>query len=369
MKNINLIIQSIANKCIIYSKLYFFTIYNYNMKNIKKNKINNNKKFDILENELIKLTSDVNNLNLNKKFDNLENVNLNKENELIKLPNDVDNIDSNKKNEENKKNDNLENKLIELSNNVENINLNKKNIRGSNCSIEGKKYEYVVYNIAKKCYFDNDNMFNTQNIKELGGCSSKNDLICDWKNKMLIPIEIKKMNTPDWMQCSIKYNNELKKWIGSLNNKIPVESKKIFENLIDNLIIFNGKIPPFFEKNITHNEWKEIKNKTNDYNDSYIDCPNDTIKKLYSSKGCKYIQISELGLYHLGNDICNFEVPEFVCDQKIRIRTKIHSKCDKNGYCKLSVSISPKPTHIKNLIKSNYSLDDKNKIPKNLIYK
>jgi hypothetical protein len=247
--------------------------------------------------------------------------------------------------------------------------LNDKNNKGGNCSIEGKKYEHDVYNVVIKCYFDNYKLFNTQNIKDLGGCSSDNDLICNWNNEILIPIEIKKMNTPDWMQCCIKYDLKLKKWIGSINNKIPNESKKLFEKLIDNLIIFNGKIPPFFEKNITHDEWKEIKNKTNDFNDCYIDCPNDTIKKLYSSKGCKYIQISELGLYHLGDDICNFNVPEFNCEQELRVRTKIHSKCDKNGYCKLSVTLSCKPKHIKKIIKSNYTLDNKNNIPKKLIYK
>lgn len=245
------------------------------------------------------------------------------------------------------------------------INKNK----GGNCSIEGKKYENIVYNVVNKCYFDKNKQFNTQNINELGGCSAENDLICNWLNNTLIPIEIKKINTSDWMQCSLKYNVKQKKWIGSLNNKIPNGSKKIFEKLIDNIIIFNGKIPPFFEKNITHDEWKEIKNKTTDFNDCYIDCPNNTIKKLYSSKDCKYIQISELGLYHLGEDICGFNVPEFICEQELRIRTKIHSKCDKNGYCKLSVTLSCKPKNIKKIIKSNYTLDNNKKIPLNLIYK
>ena len=178
-----------------------------------------------------------------------------------------------------------------------------------------------------------------------------------------------KVNMQRYSNPSLKYDLNEKKWIGSLNNKIPNESKIIFENLIDNIIIFNGKIPPFFEKNITYNEWKEFKNKTNDFNDCYLDCPNDTIKKLYSSKGCKYIQISELGLYHLENDICKFNVPEFICEQELRIRTKIHSKCDKNGYCKLSVTLSCKPVNIKKIIKSNYTLDNNKNIPLNLIYK
>ena len=105
-------------------------------------------------------------------------------------------------------------------------------------------------------------------------------------------IEIKKSNTPDWMQCSLKYDNINKKWVGSLKNKIPDASKKIFEELILEIKLFNGNIPPFMLRDITHEEWIKIKKETNDFNDTYIDCPNDTIKQLYSHKGCTYIQIS-----------------------------------------------------------------------------
>jgi hypothetical protein len=121
-------------------------------------------------------------------------------------------------------------------------------------------------------------------------------------------------------------------------------------------------------RNITHEEWIKIKKETNDYNDIYIDCPNDTIKNLYKEKNCFYIQISEYGLYHLGNDICNFNVPEFICDQHLRIRTKIHSKKNNNGFCNLSVTVACKPKNIKKLQKSKYSLDNIQNLPKNLIY-
>jgi len=113
-----------------------------------------------------------------------------------------------------------------------------------------------------------------------------------------------------------------------------------------------------------------VKNKkdTTDFNDIYLNCPTDTIKKLYSEKGCYYIQISDKGLYHLGNDICNFNVPEFICDQELRIRTKIHSRKNSKGYCVFSVIISCKPQNIKDLVNSKYSLDDILRLPENLIY-
>jgi hypothetical protein len=235
------------------------------------------------------------------------------------------------------------------------------------CSKEGKKYEKQIYNICKKSKL-NGIYFNTQNESDLAGCNSNNDIICNYIDYYNIPIEIKKMKTPDWMQCSLKYNKEKNKWIGSDKNKIPYISKTIFENLLENVTIFNEKIPPFIYKNIKHTEWINIKKETSDFNDIYIACPNDTIKKLYREKGCYYIQISEKGLYHLGKDICNFNVPEFICDQELRIRTKIHTKNNSNGYCTLSVIVACKPKNIKTLQKSKYTLDNITNLPMQLQY-
>jgi hypothetical protein len=235
-----------------------------------------------------------------------------------------------------------------------------------NSSINGKKYELDIFNIVKNCMLNNMK-FNTQKQKDLGGCNNKNDIECNFIIDHDIPIEIKKYNAPDWMQCSLKFNYINNNWIGSINNKIPENAKKIFENLISNIKLFNGNIPPFIFNNITHDEWIKIKKETTDFNDIYIDCPNDIIKKLYSEKGCKYIQISNKGLYHLGTDICDFKVPEFICEQQLRVRTKIHTKKNNKGYCKLSVIIACQPKNIKNLENSQYSLDDYNKLPINLI--
>ena len=236
----------------------------------------------------------------------------------------------------------------------------------SNSSKEGLKYEILIYNIVKNCKL-NDKLFNTQKENELGGCKSNNDIECNFNNN-IIPIEIKKYKTPDWMQLTLKYDTELNKWIGNPKNKIPDKSKKIFEELISDIKLFNNKIPPFITSNITHDEWLNIKKQTNDYNDVYIDCSNDIINKLYSAKLCYYIQISKYGLYHLGNDICNFNVSRFLCDQRLRIRTKVHTKKNKIGFCILSVTIACQPKNIKNLSISKYSLDNINRLPHNLIY-
>jgi hypothetical protein len=42
---------------------------------------------------------------------------------------------------------------------------------------------------------------------------------------------------------------------------------------------------------------------------------------------------------------------------------------NKKGFCTLSVTIACQPKNIKQLIKSKYSLDNKDKLPNSLIYK
>lgn len=235
----------------------------------------------------------------------------------------------------------------------------------SGCSMSGKKYERQIYTIVKRCTL-NGRAFNTQLEDDLGGSSSKNDIECNYMKEKDIPIEIKKGKTPDWMQCSLKFDTN--KWIGSSRNKIPETSQKIFENFVSKMALFNGKIPPFMVRDITHEEWVKIKKETTDFKDAYIDCPSDTIKQLYSEKGCNYIQISDKGLYHLGNDPCEFKVPEFICDQQLRIRTKIHKSKNSKGFCSLSVTVACQPKNIKTLPKSDYSLDDVLKLPVNLLF-
>ena len=240
---------------------------------------------------------------------------------------------------------------------------------GSNCSFEGNKYEKDIYDIVSKCQINDTlpkKLFNTQTLKELAGSSSKNDIECSWIKDKDIGIEIKKMKTPDWMQCSIKFTKD--KWCASEKGKIPECSRLLFNELINKLKLFNGKIPPFFEKQLTYQEWKAIKDSTVDFDDYYIDIPSDTIKKLYAAKDCKYIQVSTLGLYHLGTDICKFNVPEFICEQQLRVRIKIHNKKTKSGFCNLSVTVACQPKNITDLLPSKYSLDDINKLPTMLTY-
>lgn len=244
----------------------------------------------------------------------------------------------------------------------------KKLPRGSLCSISGDNYEKKVHNICKNCNINNK-QFNTQKETELGGSSNKNDIECNFNREKDIAIEIKKSKTPDWVQCSIKYNKKSNKWELSKNGKIPIKCRELFYSYINNINLYDGDIPPFMKKPITYEEWIKIKKKTNKWNDKYISIASDCISKLYKEKGCSYIQISDgYGLYHLEKDICNFDVPLFDIEQQIRIRTKIHTKKNKKGYCVLSITAACQPKNIKKLEPSKYSLDNKNKLPQNITY-
>ncbi len=237
--------------------------------------------------------------------------------------------------------------------------------KGSGCSESGNKYEKDIWNVVNKCIY-NGKQFNTQQIHELAGSSSKNDIECDSIKPKDIGIEVKKCNTPDWMQCSLKYNQNSNRWEASSRGKIPEGAREIFNMLLQDIILYNGEIPPFIIRDITHEEWKNIKKETDKWNDIYIDIPSDTINQLYHSKGCQYIQISDKGLYYLNNDPCDFNVPQFNIPQHIRIRTKIHTRKNKKGFCKLSITAACLPKNIKIYPKSPYSLDDINRLPPNL---
>ena len=286
--------------------------------------------------------------------------------EITQIMNNIIQIQSHQINEINKNNQAILKILSQINNILKELErkydlIHKK--KGKKCSVNGNIYEKKIYNVIKNVKF-NHNKFTIQKEADLAGSSCNNDLECILDNK-IIGIEAKKFNTPDWMQCSLKYSNGV--WTGSKKGKIPEVSRNIFNNLLKNIPLFNGKIPPFINKKYTHKQWISIKKKTNDWDDNYIDIPNDTIKNIYKAKGCYYIQISEYGLYHLGDDIYKFNVPEFIINQEMRVRTKIHTTKDKNGFCSLSVTAACKTKNITQLTKSQYSLDNIKKLPKSLI--
>lgn len=245
------------------------------------------------------------------------------------------------------------------------------NSRGGNAVKSGKKYELLVWNITSQCVYFHDEKqypFNIQSEKELGGSSANHDLLCSYfGNNNNVEIEIKRHKTPDWMQCSLYYDKDSKKWRPKKeHNKIPTAAIDMYEDILDKYqsdnTIFKSDLD--LTKKRTMETWREEKK---DFKDVYFQVPNDFISKLYSSKGCKYIQISDFGLYHLQDDVCNFGTKLFDTPSMVRIRVKYH-KTNKDGSVQLSVMISACPIKISLLKKSSISFDDNKKLPEQLIF-
>lgn len=243
---------------------------------------------------------------------------------------------------------------------------------GKKPSENGKKYEIDIVNIVKYTYINNEK-FNTQKEGDLGGSSSKIDIICNFNEKINnIGIEAKNSVSAEYIQLDVHKEDD--KWIGPkiTRNSHP---ESVINRYLDEINaqenLYFGKMPPLNKTKKEFEEWetwllskkKEIGEKENiDY--SWKSKDNDFVKKNYKDKGCSYIQIKDFGLYHLGNDICNFNVPEFKPDN-IRLRIRCKRRGSK-GCVPSSITMS---AYVCGLKKSEFSLDDKTKLPKNLIYK
>lgn len=235
--------------------------------------------------------------------------------------------------------------------------------KGTNCSVSGGKYERDIAVICRLLHSPYMNIpLCTQTDEELGGSGAGIDIRLNWQAVRDIGIEVKRP-TPDWMQMSLK-QNETGSWVGSKKAKIPKEAQRIFEDIIGSTELYEGKTPPFLLRKLKYSDWVAIKSASPEFKDDvYIKCPSNTIARLYKEKGCQYIQISGKGLYHTGEDTCRFGVPFFCCDQRIRIRIKVHHESDRHGFASLSITAAAQPTTLSSLDTSLYSLDSSNKLP------
>jgi hypothetical protein len=245
-------------------------------------------------------------------------------------------------------------------------------IRGKAASDSGKNYEENIHEFMKNTFFrksKSENFkFNSQSVSELGCHSaSAHDITCnslshDSKN---VGIEIKKANINDWVHCHLKYD-PVTKTITCPNDN-PVRA--IFHEIIvgNKVLPFSGNIPTFMKRGAkcTVGEWHK---ENHLFPSTIISIPSDTIAKIYAAKGCSYIQISGIGLFHTGVDICNFGVPYFVCNQTLRIYIKNHG--GSGTLMNLSVSAAVQPASMPELrsATSRFSLDNPRRFPNKLIY-
>lgn len=242
----------------------------------------------------------------------------------------------------------------------------RKSVQGDICRVSGRNYEEKVWQVVSSTIqTETGEPFNQQSREDLGG---EYDLECNW-NRTDIPMEIKKLSAPDWVQCTLRWDSSTRRWCISTNSSIPQAVKEVYQNFVDihGSKLFRGEIPPFLMRPISWNEWVSIKTSNSCFRDMYFEAPNDTIAKIHTGKGVKYIQVSGRGLFHVGSDECNFDVPFFQCRQKFRVRIKVHRKNPK-GNCHLSVTVSCMPVSTSVVPTSNFSLDNPETLPRNLTY-
>jgi hypothetical protein len=85
--------------------------------------------------------------------------------------------------------------------------------------------------------------------------------------------------------------------------------------------LWEGRVPSFVKGDRTQETWNK---EAASFRDVYVNVDNTAVAKFYKEKGTHYIQIEGKGLYHTGEDPCNFGVPLFSCSTRLRIRCKRH---------------------------------------------
>ena len=235
-------------------------------------------------------------------------------------------------------------------------------VRGSQCSVSGADYEEKIASVCRKVKSPHMTApFCTTMVGCSAGSGADIDVKLNWKGFGDIGVEAKRP-TPDWMQMKL-LQSENGAWVGVKNPKIPLEAQRLFEQIIGQRVLYNGKSPTFLKRKITHADWLAEKAADSDFKDEYITCDQETIANLYRLKGCQYIQVSGKGLYHTGVDTCRFGVPHFKCEQRIRVRIKVHSRSGAGGFASLSITAAAQPVNLKNIVASPYSLDALDKVP------
>lgn len=135
------------------------------------------------------------------------------------------------------------------------------------------------------------------------------------------------------------------KSLSSPKIKYKQQVKNLYEDILSNINVFNGKIEPFFDKNtlkkksITPDEWKTLRDLKSNGFDQHIPI-NDNIRALLLTwQDFHYVQIKGKGLYSLHNsDPLRLDVPYFDCDQYLRIRIKQQN--NKSKFVAFSAQIS-----------------------------
>jgi hypothetical protein len=186
---------------------------------------------------------------------------------------------------------------------------------------KGKDYEKRIFRLCNKrgCIFPG-----TSNA---GGGSGAD--ICLTHNNKPLNIECKSAGA-DWGQESLQYMQNQWSWTKVDETTKYLESINVTDEINKNFIPKN--IPP---SNLSSAKWKKVRQnfigvteKDHDqqgFDKAHIPLTLEPLIKFYNSKNCYYLQLSEHGLYHLGEDRYGLGTPEFDGTIYFRFRAKMHN--------------------------------------------
>ena len=187
-------------------------------------------------------------------------------------------------------------------------------------SNKGKEYENKIFRLCDEqgCIFPG-----TSNA---GGGSGAD--ICLTHNNEPLNIECKSAGA-DWGQQSLKYSNNAWSWTNEDETTKYFDSINIIDQ-IDKDFIPKNTAPP----NLTSRQWSKEKEKIigideknhdqKGFDKAHIPLTLEPLTKFYNSKDCYYLQVSQYGLYHLGEDKYELGTPEFDGTIDFRFRAKMH---------------------------------------------
>lgn len=127
--------------------------------------------------------------------------------------------------------------------------------------------------------------------------------------------------------------------------------------LPEGFVPFEGRIPSFKLDDKSLETWEKEKPL---FKSHYMRISQSTaIADYYAQKGSSYIQLQGHGLYHTGEDPCNFGVPILRCSLRVRVRCKQHGSSPVPGSIQVSLNL------IKATIPSTpYCLEDPHRLPR-----
>ena len=220
------------------------------------------------------------------------------------------------------------------------------------------------------------------------GSSDKSDLIiqyidADTGEICKTGVELKTgLSGTDFVQCKMRWDSEMGKWEPTKGSRIPAEVADEFVSVLNNRADEVTLKP--IDRDWLHPEWEQYvtycRQRACD-DQSFVDPTKDVRLRLestdfaarnYARKGCDYIQVKSLGLFHTGKDVCRLGVPLFRCSHYLRFRVKVHERATKStGFCRMSTMASCRVDTTGMLETSPFSLDGmdtKRGLPPQLVF-